>query len=267
MNPPNNRRFWEVMVGIFLLILVLAGVGNGDAILPFILGGLGIYLLARQFNQSKSSMDPTSAYAAEFIEEDAPPLRQSGADQVHRHAIDAIVRAKRDPNETQVLPVDIGVMAFRAGEDPVVYRTQPVLDDIDYLQPFVQLRLPTRATGRIKFELVDADGQVLFIHEDYHQLERGRNLVTPAARLPIHDAQAMNGAWELRISADGVPLAIHRFEWGEREEKVIRRQMQTDGEVGNDLRAAMLDSQPGELSLDELLAYQEDEEAQQARRG
>ena len=198
--------------------------------------------------------------------DDVPARQSSGADQVYRHAIDAVRRAGRDPGDTSVLPVDIGVIALRAGADPVVHRSQPVDDNADYLQPFVQLRIPKRATGRIRFELVDSDGQALFIHEDVHELERGRNLVTPGARLPIHDAHAMNGAWTLNVSADGLLLATHRFGWREATEKVVRRHIREDGEITNELRAAIIENEPGDVSLDDLLAFQEDDNPQAARR-
>lgn len=149
----------------------------------------------------------------------------------------------------------------------MVHRTRPVLDDVDYIQPFVQLRLPTKAVGKIRFEIVDTDGQILFIHEDYHELERGRNLLTPTARLPVHDAQAMHGPWQLRVTADGLPLATHTFEWQESESKTIRRHLTDDGEISSGLRVAMAENRLQKMSLDELLSYQDDsaEQKQQGR--
>jgi hypothetical protein len=140
----------------------------------------------------------------------------------------------------------------------VIYRTRPVLDDVDYIQPFVQLRLPTRARGRIRFELVDSDGQTLFVHEEDHEFQRGRNLVVPAARLPIHDAHAMMGDWQLRITADGVLIADHRFAWQENTSKVIRRNLTADGELSNEVRAMVAENRLPHMSLDELLEPQEE---------
>jgi hypothetical protein len=190
--------------------------------------------------------------------DDVPPPHPR-ADQVYSHALASIKAAGLDPDTVHVLPIDIGVMAFTGDQNPVIYRTKPVFDNVDYIQPFVQLRLPTRAVGRIRFEIVDSDGQILFIHEDLHQLQRGRNLITPAARLPIHDAQAMSGGWELRISADGVLLSVHRFRWQESTDRVIRRHLHDDGEISSEMRAMMADSRLQKISLDDLLAAQEDE--------
>jgi hypothetical protein len=256
------------MIGLFLLIFGLAALGGSSSIFPLILGVIGFFLLARQFDKAKTGFDepPQQRPIERPIEEAEERLTRqtSGADQVYRHAIDAVRRAGRDPGETQVLPVDIGVIALRDGVAPVVHRSQPVDDDVDYIQPFVQLRIPRRAMGRIRFEIIDSDEQVLFIHEDVHELERGRNLVTPGARLPIHDAHIMQGNWQLRVSADGLPLATHVFKWREGSEKAIRRHIREDGEITNELKAAIMDNTPGSMSLDDLLGYTPDDAQQQA---
>lgn len=267
---PANRRFWELMGGIFLVMLAFAlAVGGGDFVFAALLGLAGFYFLVRQFDKSARAL-PTDVRGrrparAEGSAEDDELMRQPGMEQVYRHAIKAVERAGLSPAETQVLPVDIGLMVFSGDQDPAIYRSQPIPDDVDYVQPFVQLRLPRRAVGRLRFEILDSDRQVIFIHEDRHQLERGRNLISPAARLPIHDAQAMLGSWELRVSADGMLLAVHRFDWAESTNKVIRRQLSADGEISSEMRAMLSDNRLQGMSLDELLDAQEPEQKQQRR--
>ncbi len=163
----------------------------------------------------------------------------------------------------QVLPVDVGVMAFRGDEEPVVYRTWPIPDDVDYIQPYVQLRLPTNAIGRVRFEIYDSTGEVIFIHEDNHNLVRGRNLITPASRMPIHDERNMNGNWTIRVSADGVLLAQHTFNWVEAADDSIRKHIGEDGELTTELRAVMANNRLEKMTLDELLSFQDTDSAQQ----
>ena len=55
-DPQNNRRFWEVMIGLFLLIFGLAALGGTSSAFPLILGLVGFYLLARQFDQTRTSL-------------------------------------------------------------------------------------------------------------------------------------------------------------------------------------------------------------------
>lgn len=256
-----NRRMVEVGLGILLLVLGLASFG-GDFPAALVFGGLGLYLIYRQFDESRNNIE--SGRRDEPIQEmDAQPR----ADQVYAHALDAVRDAGLDPTTTHVLPIDIGVMAFSADQDPTIYRTKPVLDNVDYIQPFVQLRLPTRADGRIRFEILDSDGQTLFIHEEFHKLQRGRNLVTPSARLPIHDAHNMYGNWQLQVSADGVLLATHRFGWQESTTKSIRRHLREDGELSNEVRAMLAESRLQKMSLDELLSEQQPDDSQRRESG
>jgi hypothetical protein len=266
-NGQIDRRFVELMAGLFLLLIAFAA---GDAGIAWVFGMAGLYLLFRQFNRSRAELggdrrfgmrglgDRRQERAASF--DDTEPhmvTDEPSGTQIYAHALDAVRRAGIDPAQSPVLPIDLGLMAFRGNQQPALHRTRPVLDDADFVQPFVQLKLATRAAGKVRFEIVDSDGQLIFIHEDYHQLKPGLNLITPAARLPIHDAQAKHGDWLLRLSADGILLAEHRFAWLESTEKVIRRHVQVDGELSNEMRRLLDDSRPEKMSLDELLAEQE----------
>ncbi len=266
----QNSRTGQIIAGAVLLIIGLSAIAS-QAFPALIIIALGAFLLWRQFENNPSWMNrqmPPSELDEEFDFSDVPEdTRQPGTEKVYAHALKAVEQAGLNPDEVRVLPVDVGVMAFKGDSAPVVYRTQPVDDDVDYIQPFVQLRLPTKAVGRIKFEILDSDGQALFIREENHQLERGRNLLTPSARLPIHDAQAMQRGWKLRISADGMPLATHTFEWQESDTKRVRRHITEDGEISNELRTAMAESRLQKLSLDELLGYQDGDEEAQPKQG
>jgi len=263
---PNTQpqRMWQVLGGIFLLLFGLLAL-PGEALIGLFLMALGGWLLWKQLNPN---VDSSAGFSQTFDDNDEESdvdytPRQTGAEKVYAHALRAVELAGINPDTAQVLPVDLGVMVFQGDNDPVVYRTQPIPDDADYIQPFVQLRLPTRAVGRIKFEIIDSDGQIIFIHEDVTSLERGRNLVTPSARLPIHDAHAMLGNWQIRITADGMPLAVHKFMWQETNTRAIRRHITADGELSNELRASLAENRLGKMSLDELLSFQDGDEEPQ----
>jgi hypothetical protein len=262
----KSDRSNEILVGIVLLIIGLGFIGAeffGTLALPLIV--VGLVFLFRQLNAQRSA-PPTSTSRRPYdvqVRRSRDSVPPSGRERIYRHALAAIERAGMDPDEVSVLATDIGVIAFKGGEERTLHRTRPVLDDVDYIQPFVELRLPSKAEGRIRFEVVDSDGQVLLVAEDRHQLERGRNLVTPTRRLPIHDAQAMYGPWELRVSADGVLLAVHEFNWEESTSKVVRRHLSEDGEINSALRVALDDSRLERLSLDDLLGEQEEADDEQ----
>lgn len=260
-NQRRSKHYGQIIAGIFLLLMGLSSL-PGQGTLAILMLALGGWLLWRQFNSanSRSAAYDDTSHDADYDYEDDPIPRQTGAEKVYAHALRAVEAAGVNPDAAQVLPVDLGVMVFQGDNDPVVYRTQPVPDDADYIQPFVQLRIPTRAVGRVKFEIIDSDGQTIFIHEDVHNLERGRNLVTPSARLPIHDAQAMLGNWRVKVSADGMPLANHTFMWQETNTRAFRRHITADGELSNELRASLAENRLGKMSLDELLSFQDGDE-------
>lgn len=251
----------EAWIGIFVLFLLALGESGFWSILLLI----GILYFARNVIDNQQEV-ATNERPFRDSDDQERPQRPANTEQVHDHALDAVRAAGRDADNLPVLPVDIGVLAFKAEQTPVIHREWAVMDDIDYVQPFVQLRLPRVATGRIRFELLNGNNERLFVHEDDYQLERGRNLVVPAARLPIHDEQQMDGLWQLRIQADGMLLANHVFEWESTESArdEIREHIAEDGEISSELRAALAENHLQKMSLDELLSYQEEDD-QEAR--
>jgi len=250
----RNARSSQTITAIFFVVIgLLALAEGGNALMTLLVLG-GIFFLVRQFEFGRRfpQYEPRSN-EVDYTE----TARRAPQHRIYQHALDAVEAAGLDPETVQVLATDIGVMAFSGNEDPEICRTRDVYDDVDYIQPYVQLRLAAKAVGLIRFEIVDSDGQVLFVHEEHHQLERGRNLITPAARLPIHDVQAKDGGWTLRVLADSVPLAEHYFGWQESTTSLVRRHLSEDGEISSELRAAMAENRLQKVSLDDLLADQD----------
>jgi hypothetical protein len=187
--------------------------------------------------------------------------RTPGAEPIYRHALAAVKAAGYDPDKLEVLPVDIGLLAFHENDEPAVLRSFPVPDNADYVQPFVQLRLPQRAVGKISFEIVDSDGQVVFVHQMQQALEKGRNLLSPPSRLRLHSGHNLRGRWELRVMADDTLLASHAFSWHLDDPDSIRQHINADGELSDELRASMAQARLDRLSLDDLLSDQDDDTA------
>lgn len=281
----RENRFGEVIAGLILLMIGFGAFAE-SGIVALILIGFGFYMLSRQnsgrggqvvapimdeietlFTRTTSSRPSRSRYS-EPDDNLASFRAKPDEPQFYRHARAAIRQAGQDPESLRVLPLDLGVIGFDANGSPSVYRANPADDEATYIQPYVQLRLPTKAAGRIRFELIDGDGQTLFIHEDHVHLKAGDNFITPTARLRMHDGMALHKKWELRVSADDVLLASHTFEWSVPVENDLRRHLSGDGEIMSDeLRAALAESRLRDnISLDDLLADQNDGSEQQIRR-
>jgi len=254
-NISENDRTLVALGGFFLVLSIISGAPE--------LFGLALVIGAAFFFNNRDR------WLGEDYDDDADldsQSRPANVEQVYEHALRSVRAAGLDPNDIQVLAVDIGLISYKGEDDPVLHRTLSIDDDIDYVQPFVQVRIPIDAQGRITFELRDDTGQPVFIHEDTYQLNRGRNLVIPSTRLPIHDEQEMDGQWELRVLADNTVIAKHHFEWGDAGEHRIRTHMGEDGEINSELRAVISATRLESMSLDDLLAHQEEDEAEQARR-
>ena len=270
----ENRNTW-FLAFILLALGTVALLGNS---FPVILVLLGLLFLVRQFDSDNArSSQGSQTYEATYDydvqqEDDYDDFEifnqqpASAEQRVYRHALESITRAGLDPDEVQVLTVDIGLLTTKDGSEPQIYRTWSLPDDIDYIQPFVQLRVPMEANGNIRFEIIDAVGDAVYIHEDTFKLTRGRNFLTPNTRMPLHDQMELDGKWGLRIIADGVAIADHRFEYAEAAGASIRRHIGEDGEINTEMRAVMTENRLPKMSLDDLLAYQGDEDEDERRR-
>ena len=258
----DNLTNSERVVAVIAAILGFAAIAEGSASAFILLVIMAMIFAYRNFGEASTGSQDNYEEEPQIVRRERP----ANTDQVHAHALRAVRNAKHDPNEVKVLPVDIGIISFSGENEPILHRTIPVDDDIDYIQPFVQLRIPVSAGGVIRFEIYDNTQQLLYVHEDQHQLERGRNLIIPNTRLPVHDEQEMDGRWELRIIADNVVIARHAFNWADSDASNFQRHLSNDGEITSELRAMMNSSRIEPMSLDDLLDYQEDDQAQQRGR-
>jgi hypothetical protein len=262
----DNNNGWGWLIVLLIALFVFSNLAN---VIPFVLLVLALGWFANRMGNErvdafKREIQQSNA-ERDAWDESLRRERQPQSEPIYRHALMAVEAAGLNPDKVPVLAVDLGVLAYKGDESPKVYRTWTVPDDIDYIQPFVQLRLPSKADGLIRFEILDSEGRPLFIREDVHHLERGRNFITPAARMPVYDQQEMDGNWQLRISADNVLLAVHTFSFGDATSATVRRAIGEDGEINSELRLMMEESKPPKMSLDELLASQEEDDEKRRR--
>lgn len=268
MNDNNEgmRALWFI-VAFLLALAVFSNLSTFFLLMMLVLAGMWV-LRNVNVNELRQNMDVFTNSAAQrshieddiFDEEDEEEEPVVQREPVYRHALTAVENAGLNPDTVKVLAVDLGVIAFRDDGSATVYRTWTVPEDARSIQPFVTLRLPTAATGRIRFEILDAAGQSVFVSETDHRLEAGRNFINPPARLSLRNHPELEGRWQLRISADDVLLAVHRFEFAEPAAAKIRQNLGEDGEIRTDSRLLLNDTPTPRMSLDDLLAYQDEEE-------
>lgn len=260
----------EAWIGLAVLFLLM----TQNAAFIGLLFLVGMLMLARSMSENQG---PSSSVDREARR------RQQGEVRVNRrvmdthepvlmpepeidHVYEAITTAGHDPDQLQVLPVDLGLLVYKDNQQEI-YRHQAIPNDVDYVRPFVELKLPTSVSGKVRFELLDSNGNSLFIDENSYQLKPGKQPIVAGTWLPIHDAHDLEGMWQLKVSAGGVLLANHVFEWDTDEAAPIREHIQEDGEISPELRQALAENRLQRMSLDELLAdQQEDDPARRSQK-
>ncbi len=268
----DQRRAWEKKVGDQIGEVIKASIETASK------HGIeaGFEELGRQIERATSPAKKQQQDASPIAHKPQPaPKKQRmrraqvaelGSDEAYAHAVNAARAAGLELSRTAVIPVDVGLIVYSAEGERSIHRTTPVESDAAYVQPFIQLNMPTRAVGRIRYEIIDSDGQALFIHEDNQALERGVNLLTPAARLRAHSGMARYGDWRLVVSADGVTLLDHAFGWLEDSRARLRRHLHEDGELTQEARTILEDEIGGPgMSIDDLLGSQDSGAARAAR--
>ncbi len=152
--------------------------------------------------------------------------------------------------------LDLGMLAYRHTEDPRIVRSGVVWTDTDYIRPYVDLWLPHRARGKVRFELVDGEQRLRYADEARYDLERGKNTLLPQTWLPLKGRVQDGECWGLRVLAGDTLLALHEFGWqavgGE-----IKQYMEADGEISPELLNALNNERGKKMSLSDLLSDQD----------
>ncbi len=184
---------------------------------------------------------------------DRRPVRRAGSSSVAQKAMN---RAGYQSGDAYARVVDLGMLAYRQSDEPRIVRSGAVWTDTEYVRPFVDLWLPHRARGKVRFELVDAAQRLRYADEAGYDLDRGKNTLLPQTWLPIRGRAADGDQWNLRVIAGETLLAVHDFGWqspgGE-----IKQYMVSDGEISPELLHALSDERGKKMSLSDLLSDQD----------
>lgn len=225
----------------------------------------------RQSQSQPSTSRAASPYNNPTLTARAAPVSRSAAPAAAKrdstplsHAVQAVEAAGHAPEDLALLPVDIGFIAHKNGERPVVHREAPIPDTVDFIQPYVELYLERAAAGTLRFEIVDSAGEVQYVREERRQLKAGRTPVIPATRMPVGDFLYTDADWALRVYAANTLIAEHRFGWIDPDSgTALREHLAEDGELSADLAMLVEDVRLQPMSLDELLSVDETPPAQQ----
>lgn len=174
-------------------------------------------------------------------------------------ALQSMQRAGYDVDDDEFVCVtDIGLLEYRGTSRPRLLRAESPRADSDYLRPFVELWLPYRSRGMVRFELVQSIGgrsHLQFADEDEYDLKAGINALLPGTWLPLQGKEAgFSDQWHLRVLVGQTMLADHVFRWRETMgNNDIHRYIASDGEISSALEQALAAPPDEAISLDDLL--------------
>lgn len=169
----------------------------------------------------------------------------------------ALSRAAVEPNSLPYTLTDIGVLV-QEGSKPHLVRDLPIPMDTPYLRPFVEITSPHEMQLPVILQIMDAQRKVIYRDGGVYPVN-GKTVILPPTQLSLKDKDIdPRQRWSIWVMVDEVPFAIHPFMWeADLEEKVILREVAPDGEISDRLRQIVEDADMSEVSLNELLADQQ----------
>lgn len=134
-------------------------------------------------------------------------------------AREAVDRARR---RTAYAPpglslLDVGLITLQSSTDGMVMRrSRTVSLDESGVRPYITLQIDPDAADRnavVRFEILDQNGTVQYIHEMKTYLRDGEMNILADHQLPLLGNERLTGAgdWDLRVSVDGILLALLNF--------------------------------------------------------
>ena len=260
----RNRRIslGLAFLGLWIFAYLLWSAGAVVAPTLFIIALIALILLvgkaiSRVFNIGESLGNFFGSMRYEELE----------AEKIRSLAEQAQIRAGYNSDGPPLLVEDIGLLIYRGESQPKINRTTDIATDVTHVRPFVVLNIRRfgatrdRIPSTIRFNLVDQSGNLRFTARS--RFATDNHFVTPSTWLPLDD-QNPDGKWLLQVMAGDQPLAIHEFGWLKMG-GTVRAEFTGDGEISVNKRRERLQAADVPVSLDELLADQDERSAVEVR--
>ncbi len=222
-------------------------------LLLFILAIITVMLYSINQNQGPRRRPPSSRPRTE-----RRTVPRESAESIRRRVTQAALsRAAVEPNSLPYTLTDLGVLV-QEGNTPRLVRDLPIPMDTPYLRPFVEITSPHEMQLPVILQIMDAQRKVIYRDGGVYAVN-GKTVILPPTQLSLKDKDIdPRQRWSVWVMVDEVPFAIHPFMWeADLEEKVILREVASDGEITDRLRQIVEDADMSEVSLNDLLADQQ----------
>lgn len=245
----KRRNFaWLTVLGALVAVAVLSGVATVEVSATLI----GLFLLA------------AAATVIEFQPERLLDRSRSSLTMMRMssEAREAVERAHRRGGyvDDALTLLDVGLITAQSNrEGMVMRRTRTVSLDDDGVRPFITLHVQpedSERTARIRFEIIDGNGDQQYVHEMRTYLRDGEMNILADHQLPLAESTRLqSGDWDLRVYVDGKLIGAHMFTLSPSLNDRFRHFEERDAERRDSAdRVALIDQQEeAPLSLEELL--------------
>ncbi|MBN1966567.1 MAG: hypothetical protein JW910_18085 [Anaerolineae bacterium] len=156
---------------------------------------------------------------------------------------------RRKPADAPPTVTDLGLLAYTAPRNPVVYRQGALPEGTRTLRPFAVLMLRRASYCTFRFEVRDGSGVPVLVDEFRRRLNARESLVVADRWLPLDGTPDVT-AWTLELHVDGTLLTVHDFRLDDGG-GTLRAHLSGDGELSDELVAALAEEDT--LTLGELL--------------
>lgn len=206
MRLRRRNTAWLAIIGVLVALVILSGAAAPQvavALVGLFLMALAASVIEFQPGQVRASV-PRSPLAL---------MRMSA------QAREAVERARRRTNYTPegLTLLDVGLIALSSSsEGMVMRRSRSISLDDDGVRPYITLHVQPGAADRtslIRFEILDQNGQIQYVHEMKTFLRDGEMNILADHHLPLLGNEKLAGAgdWDLRVLADGALLGLLSF--------------------------------------------------------
>jgi hypothetical protein len=194
---------------IVLGLLVALVVVSGAATAPVAATLIGLYLFA--LAASLFEFQPTRV-----IERSRSSLTSIRMSTEAREAVERARRRGGAPAAGLTL-LNIGLISTETSSEGMNFRItrSPSLDE-DGVRPFIKLHVQPDYADRhsiLRYEIIDANGDVQYVHEMRTYLRDGEMDILADHQLPLlrSERRLSAGDWDLRVTIDGALVGMHSF--------------------------------------------------------
>lgn len=204
----RQNTVWMSVIGGLTAVALIANPATAPVLLPMVIGAAGAAFirLDDRRNPLSGRLNPSNAMNTALTGATAQ------AQEAARRA-----SARGFGTNPGIGLLDIGLIALeRESQGATLRRTQSISKDDDGVRPYIVLNVdPSEAdrNARLRFEMIDQNGQEVYVYEMNLYLRDGELNILPDHHLPLLSNPQVAGAgqWDLRVLLDRQLVAIHSF--------------------------------------------------------